>query len=427
MADVLLNIEEVSKQLQLSKDQITEMVKKGLLRGFLDQKTYKFRPADVEAFKKKLSGGATTLSEGAPKTDAIPGGSKPRKDATSKIDLTDVEAASGIEETDQTSVLAPVEPGEPKSAAPEKPEFKFGEKDLDLHEEAPSGLEEGDQTSLLVPGSGKEEKGKEEGKPAFDFVEKDLKLPSEEEAGDSVLVADESESSMDILEVAEESSSESASSASHSQFSDEVTSGEEIEVATEPPSAEGLKPAAKPGAKPGEPPTTDKVVTDILGSVPEDSDEALETLDVDEAVEAKEPAGMEADIKPETSATVPVGDEHETVGLPSADETRAALSEAAEAPETGGMDGAVAAALQEQAAEEEPQEGEAAEAEAEGGEPTMVPTGWETAQSWPIGNGLLIAATVVLVVAGTLLFCEAFQIHNGFTAKVAEVVQAHLH
>ncbi len=74
MADVLVNIEEASKQLQLSKDQITEMVKKGLLRGFLDQKTYKFRPSDIDAFKKKLATGATTLSDGSSKTDAVPSG-----------------------------------------------------------------------------------------------------------------------------------------------------------------------------------------------------------------------------------------------------------------------------------------------------------------------------------------------------------------
>jgi hypothetical protein len=57
----------------------------------------------------------------------------------------------------------------------------------------------------------------------------------------------------------------------------------------------------------------------------------------------------------------------------------------------------------------------------------VIPTGWETAEPWPVGNGLLIAATVILIVAGALLFCEAFKIHNGLTAKIAEVVQAHLH
>ena len=240
MADVLLNIDEAAKQLQLSKDQVAELVKKGLLRGFLDQKTYKFRPADIEAYKKKVAGGATVLAEGAP----------------GKIDLTEVESDAGIEDTDQTSVLAPVQPGEPKNKQPEKPVFKFGEKDLvaeeptsseeikaaagsgaripgdastdkvvtdilgpapedssdealetldveqdvethgltsaeagikGLHEEEQPALEEGDQTSLLLPGAGKEEKGKPARTPAFDFADKDLKPPSDDERGDSVL------------------------------------------------------------------------------------------------------------------------------------------------------------------------------------------------------------------------------------------------
>ena len=114
MADALMNIDEAAKQLQLSKDQVTELAKKGLLRGFLGQKTYKFRPADIETYKKKLAGGATVLAEGQP----------------GKIDLTEVESDAGIEDTDQTSVLAPVQPGEPKKKPAEKPVFQFGEKDV---------------------------------------------------------------------------------------------------------------------------------------------------------------------------------------------------------------------------------------------------------------------------------------------------------
>jgi excisionase family DNA binding protein len=421
MADVLLSIEEVSKQLQLSKDQIADMVKKGLLRGFLDQKTYKFRSADVEAFKKKVASSATTVSGGAPKTDAIPGGTQGRKDAAGKMDLSEVESDSDVEDTDQTSVLAPVESGAPQDKPPEKPVFKFGEKDLESREEALATLEEGDQTSLLVPGAGKEEKPKAETKPTFDFAKKDLKPPADADAGDSVLVADESESSMDILEVAEESSSESASSASHITFPEEGSSGEEIEAATETPSKLEQRPAPKPAPRAGEP-TTDKVVTDILGPAQEESDEALETLDVDEVVETKEAVGKEAGFKPATAPTAPVGDEYETVGLPSAEETKAATDAAGAAGETGGIDEAVAAALQEQAAEEESEEAEGQEQV-----PLAARTGWESAESWPIGNGLLIAATVVLIVGGALLFCEAFNVHNGLTAKIASVVQAHLH
>ncbi len=280
--------------------------------------------------------------------------------ATSKIDLTEIESDTGVEDTDQTSVLAPVKAGEPKEKPPEKPVFKFGEKDVDLQEEP--AIEEGDQTSLLVPGPGKADKGKPGAKPDFEFADKDLKLPADGEPGDSVLVADESESSMDILEVAEESSSESGSSASRIAFSDEVTSGDEIEAAADSSSKIAQQPAPKSGPKAHEP-STDKVVADILGPAPEESDEALETLDVDEAVEAKETAGVEAGIGPEAAAVAPIPDEHETVGIPAADETkaaagaeetRAAVGAEGEAVETGGMDGAVAAALQEQAGEEEP-------------------------------------------------------------------------
>jgi excisionase family DNA binding protein len=486
MPDVLLNIDEAAKQLQVSKEQIAEMVKKGLLRGFLDQKTYKFRPADIEAFKKKLASGATTLSEGVPKAEALPSAAQGRGEATSKIDLTELGSDAGIEETDQTSVLAPVRPGVPKEKQPEQPVFKFGEKDLFSDEvsrgqvaskapsqieqkpapaspgsssstdkvvadilgpapdesssseevleadqeiatkgvvsKEPAAFEEGDQTSLLLPGPGKAEKGKPEVKPAFDFAEKDLKLPSEGEKGDSVLIADESESSMDILEVAEESSSESGSSASRIMFSDEFTSGDEIQVASEAPAQIEQKPAP---LSPGTGSSTDKIVADILGPAPDESssDEALETLDVDQALETQEAVGVEAGTKPPTAAE-PAADERETVGLPAAEETKVAEETKAaagteetkaalgEEVETGGVDVAVTAALREQVGEEAPEEAA----------PTIIPAGWETAESWPLGNGLLIAATVVLIIAGALLFCEAFNVHNGFTAKIAEAM-----
>ena len=80
------------------------------------------------------------------------------------------------------------------------------------------------------------------------------------------------------------------------------------------------------------------------------------------------------------------------------------------------MDGAVAAALQEQAGEEAPEEEAAA---------PIAPAAWETGQPWLIGNVLLIAATVVLIIAGTLLFCEAFDVHNGLTARIAQAMHSH--
>jgi excisionase family DNA binding protein len=414
MADVLLTIEEASKQLQLSKDQIVDMVKKGLLRGFLDQKTYKFRPADIAAFKKKLASGVTTVSEVAQK-----------RDSTTKIELTEIESEIGAEDSDQTSVLAAARSGEPQEKPPEKPVFKFGEKDLRLHEEEEGATDEGDQTSLLVPSAGAE-KGKPAAKPGLDLPQSGLKLPPEGESADSVLVADESESSMDILEVAEESS-ESGSSASRIMFPDEVASGEEIEVAAEDRAPAGQKPTRKTG----ETASTDKVVTDILGPAPGEessSDEVLETLEMEEAAAGRELAGLEAGMPPEPAAPAPVADEHETTAVPAADETKvadetkAAVGEeeaAGEPAETVGVEGAVAAALEEQVGAEQPEAPAAAEEEEEA---AIIPTSWETGQPWPIGNGLLIAATIVLVIAGVLLFCEAFNIHNSFTAAVANTV-----
>ena len=161
------------------------MVKKGLLRGFLDQKTYKFRPADIEAYKKRLASSATSLSEGGSKgdaTEAVSPAAK-KKDDTSKIDLTEIDAEPEGEDKDQTSVLAPVDERGPKEKAEEAPVFQFSEKDLGLQKEEPPAVEEGDQTSLLMPAEEKPEEAKKESKPSFDFAEKDLTLPLDEERG----------------------------------------------------------------------------------------------------------------------------------------------------------------------------------------------------------------------------------------------------
>ena len=227
-ADALLGLDEVSKQLQMGKDQIVELVKKGMLRAFLDQKTYKFRPADVDAYKRKLATSVTEITSDA--TENIP----PKSD-TSKIDLAEIESEAGADESDQTSVMAPIDDEEPKPKTEETPVFKFSEKDLGLSDdETPAGEEEADQTSLLAPADEDEkEKEKKESKPSFDFAEKDLNLTLDEEPGDSVLVADESESSVDILEVADESSSDSSSSSSRMGLTDESSSGEEVQAITD--------------------------------------------------------------------------------------------------------------------------------------------------------------------------------------------------
>ena len=113
MAETLISLDEASKQLKLSKEQIIEMVKKGALRGFLDQKTYKFRPTDIEAYKKRSANNAASPSQ--------PPAIGKRKDETTKIDLTEIPGEPEGEDKDQTSVLAPVDEGAPKEKADELP------------------------------------------------------------------------------------------------------------------------------------------------------------------------------------------------------------------------------------------------------------------------------------------------------------------
>ena len=250
---------------------------------------------------------------------------------------------------------------------------------------------------------------KEESKPAFDFAEKDVKLPLDEERGDSVLVADESESSVDILEVTEESSSESASSASGMQISEEPSSGEGVKA---PIVDESSTSAVHPPAG-----TTDSTVTDILGLPAEDSsDEAMETLEVDEVVETHEAVSEEA-VKPEEPSspeTVPVAEGAETAGLPPPEETKAAVDTSETAAVSGAVAEAIAAAGEKEEEISEP-------------EPAVAPGAWETVTPSAMGNGFLIAAAVMLVLGGAMLFCEMCGIHNGLTAKLVGIFGSRPH
>ena len=120
---------------------------------------------------------------------------------------------------------------------------------------------------------------------------------------------------------------------------------------------------------------------------------------------------------------MPVAEEFETVGLPAAEETKAAVPETAE---TAAVSGAVAEALAEAAGEEEKEEEE--EEEAGSRSPSAARRGPgrpSRPASW--ANGFLIAATVMLVLGGVMLFCEMFGIHNGFTAKLVEIVKSQPH
>ena len=398
MADALMGIEEVVKELQLEKEQIIELVKKGMLRGFMDQKTYKFRAPDVEAYKKKLASSATRLSEG-------------KEDATSKVDLAEIESDAGMDESDQTSVLAPADESEDHlTVKPEEtPVFQFSAKELGLEDEDGSGVEEADQTSLMMPAKEAEEEAKDQ-KPEFDFDAKKLSL--EDEASDGVIVPEDTESSADILDVADESSSDSSSStvdlSDESGTGDEVVALSDIEESPQPmPPVSAAPPAKGAAAAKGTGSTT---VSDILGQVEEGSEEELESLDIEEAI-----ADQIGRIAPDTTDTGPITDEAETVGIAGTGEET--TFKVGDEVETAGVSDAVAEALKEAAKEVAPLEEEEEAAEEAR---VVVPTGWEMVTPSKWFNGWIIAASVVMIVGGVFLFCDAFDIQNGFMKQAVD-------
>lgn len=415
MADTLMGLDEVAKELQLDKEQVVELVKKGMLRGFMDQKTYKFRSPDVDAYKKKLTSSATRLSE-------------EKKDATSKVDLAEIESDAGIEESDQTSVLAPADDAEDHlTAKPEEtPVFQFSDKELGLEEEDGSGLEEADQTSLMAPAEEVKEEAKKE-EPAFDFDTKGMALEDESSHERQPVVSEDSESSVDILDVADESSSES--SASTMDLSDESGTGENVVVLTD--IEESPKPmppvAAKDGAKGKDSATT--TVSDLLGQAEEGSEEELETLDIEEVAETGDiPLEQGEKTAPDTTDTVPIADEAETVGIAeaatAADETKFGVGDTIE---TAGVSDAVPEAAQEAAGPEAAvaEAAEAAEEAAEeGAEQHMVaPIGWEMVTPSPLYNGCMIAAAVLLIIGCAFIICDANGIQNSYTQQVVDALK----
>ena len=208
MASDFMSYDEVLAELQMTREQLEEILKAGKLRTFMDRGQKKFRVADVQEHKRLAESQATVMQ--APDED----GSGP------KLDLSDIESEPGADVADQTSVLSvPRDDEETPVGGDEEAVFDFSEESeesavgpgdetgkLDLSEiEAEPGADVADQTSVL-PAGGEEESppvGEPE-EPVFDFSE-------EEEPSDSVLVADESESSADILQVAEEVEDESSS------------------------------------------------------------------------------------------------------------------------------------------------------------------------------------------------------------------------
>ena len=514
MAESLLTVNQVSEELQLTKDQVGALVKQGALRGFLDAGTYKFRRSDVEKYKKTVQSSATVLFE-APSTKAgksesditdikpkgtskidlteiegdvgadesdqttvLPpvagkgGAGKGEADAvfafaedevglsadeksgasddTSKVDLADIDADAGVEESDQTTVLPPVAGKGDAATAEADAVFAFSEDEVGLAAdekagasddaskvdladiEADENADESDQTSVLAPVDEETDAGKAEEDAVFEFSEDELGLSlDDEQPAESVLVADESESSLDILEVTEESSSDSATSTADFDFMEESSSSEEVasvaEVAEETPSEEVRQAEDAPEedtpiaiAIDGDA-SSGETVSDILGSGEEISDEELETLDLDEVIETQETAldeetpaaapvgGMETttvEVEPlaaaggvavegpptDTAETMPLGDESETVGIAQEDATRMVGEEAPEELE------------------------EEAELAAAG----SVAAGWELVTPSALGNALLILAIINTAVAGVFVLSEMTDSTNVITDVFAQ-------
>ncbi|MHA1518517.1 MAG: hypothetical protein ACTSYK_07925 [Alphaproteobacteria bacterium] len=193
MAADFLTYKQALAELRLTAEQLDKVVKAGKLRTFLDAGEKKFRTSDIAAYKRAAES-QETLAQ--PATGS----------SESKLDLSEIESEPGADIADQTSVLD-LEGAEATPARAEEPVFDFSEETapsesgskLDLSDiESEPGADVADQTSVLPIGEEGEESPAvvESDEPVFDF--------SEEEPSDSVLVADESESSADILQVAEE-------------------------------------------------------------------------------------------------------------------------------------------------------------------------------------------------------------------------------
>ena len=375
MAEPLLSLEEVCKQLQLSQEQVLELVKQGAVRGFLDQKVYKFRTADIVTYKQQVEDGGTVLLDGDADSDLL-----------SPKEVTEIQAPAPGEETHETGKI---DLGEVASEA---------------------GADESDQTSVLAPiedavGGEKEEE------PEFEFADDDLGLALDDDAVDSVLVADESESSVDILDTVDETSSESATSATDLDLADE-SSGEDVAVISD-------------DAIIGEP-----IALETIDLEP-GSDTDLETIDLDEIAEKDETvvedlmgetvevAELTEDEGPptETVDTFPIEElaEPETVGI-AAEEDATTIGE----PD---LDAAVAVEEDVEGLEfGEPREAEEEEAFVE--EEPVIAGGWDLVVPWMPGNILLVAAIVVLLAGGAFLLFEMSDIGDNtqFTRQFIDFV-----
>jgi len=392
MASEFMSYDQVLAELQLTREQLDQLVQKGQLRMLLDAGQKKFRTADVQAFKKKVEKRETIAQP------------PPEKKSDSRLDLAEIESAPGADVSDQTSVLAAAsDTEETPTGIKEEPVFDFSEEEeespartgektgkLDLAEiEAAPGADVSDQTSVLPASEAAEESpaaaAREE--PVFDFSE-------EKESSDSVLVADESESSADILQVAEEVEEESSSDLA------------------------ALPAEETPKSSSSELSDTD-VVSDVLSEEKGVTEEdVLETVDL---AELEAPAGapaaasaadelLTAAEKEEgsTAETHLVGEE-ETVGL-----------EQAEAVTEG-----VGETLMEAAEEEAAEEGEGAPQLGPQVVPMAPPAAVAPVRGSLFANILLGISAVLVLFGGYLLLCGAISppLHNPVTNSVVKFVR----
>ena len=299
MAKSLVGIDDAAAQLNMTRDQLADLAKKRKLRSFNDQGVLKFKQADIDAFRKQTESGATMMvdsSEDDGSSGVDVGGATvivPDDDSSSRLEVgpDDIEIVSAEEESsdgvqvaaDQVSALEEPAPAVESPKDEESSHVDLGaiEDDakaedskevtefsmevveesatdrIDLEDvDAEPGADESDQTSVLPvtdDGSGAEEVDEE---PVFDFAEDDLGLSLEDEASGSVLVSDDSESSADILDVAE-------------AVEDESSSDTIVPVRDD----SDLESAAVADSD---------VVTDILDTDVEDSDDDLDTIDLDD-------------------------------------------------------------------------------------------------------------------------------------------------
>jgi len=413
MAENLMSLAEVCKQLQLSEEQVKNLVKSGALRGLRDQKSLKFRPADVQAYKTNIESGKTTIADTGGEsesemTDLDSGLEIPADAGAGMVDLVDIEAEPGADESDQTSVLAPPDEAQASNLREDSPVFDFSEDDLGLSLDEEPAVEEADQTSLLTAADGGIEQQEES--PVFEFAQKEGAPVEADESKDSVLIADESESSLDILEVAEESSSDAGSSGTDlaiAEISDEGSSGEGIAALAEVEEASSEEAVS---AEAGAAPTimdTDTVM-DILSEVEESSDEVLETLDLDETAGPEQPAEtIEVAPPVETAETIPLSDGIDTAAIAVEEDEGTSLAE-------GVLEGAELEGIEGEEVVTEAEELEAA---------PMVTADWEIVVPSKLGNAFLIAAILMSVVGCVFVLCELNELDNSFTRAVINFVK----